>query len=199
MRNAPNLRAEKFRTDGPPQTNYGFFVIPQQGGPDLRCQVAQGIGWDHVSVSTRLRTPTWEEMCRVKDLFFRDDEVAVQYHPAKADYVNIHPHCLQLFRPQTADETTAVIRDFQASGEPLPKFRYDQPHALPLPPAFLVGPKMSDAERAAFVEAVKSADDDAAKAAVEELRRKADSAADVRAVSNVFNEFGRLLEEDDCA
>lgn len=30
-----------------------------------------GGGWDHVSVSFRNRTPTWDEMCMVKDIFLR--------------------------------------------------------------------------------------------------------------------------------
>ena len=59
-----------------------------------------GCGWDHVSVSYANRTPTWDEMCVVKDMFFRKDEVVVEYHPAADEYVNQHPHCLHLFRPQ---------------------------------------------------------------------------------------------------
>lgn len=65
-----------------------------------------GLGWDHVSVHAwdkRLacaRTPTWAQMCKVKALFFREDECAVQYHPVKADYVNFHQHTLHLWRPQ---------------------------------------------------------------------------------------------------
>lgn len=59
-----------------------------------------GGGWDHVSVSYQHRCCTWDEMCRVKDMFFREDECVVQYHPAKADYVNNHPYVLHLWRPQ---------------------------------------------------------------------------------------------------
>lgn len=61
-----------------------------------------GGGWDHVSVSYPNRCPTWEEMSRIKDIFFRDTECAVEYHPPKADYVNNHPYCLHLWRPQAA-------------------------------------------------------------------------------------------------
>ena len=32
-----------------------------------------GGGWEHVSVSYRKRCPTWEEMCRVKDMFFEPE------------------------------------------------------------------------------------------------------------------------------
>ena len=60
-----------------------------------------GGGWDHVSVCPyNRRTPTWDEMCAVKDMFFRDDEVVVQYHPAKSEYVNNMPNCLHLWRPR---------------------------------------------------------------------------------------------------
>lgn len=62
-----------------------------------------GGGWDHVSVSFRHRCPTWDEMCAVKDMFFGDDETVIQYHPAKSNYVNRHPYCLHLWRPQGKD------------------------------------------------------------------------------------------------
>lgn len=60
-----------------------------------------GGGWDHVSVCPYKRsyTPSWDDMCNLKDMFFRDDEVVVQYHPAKSEYVNNMPNCLHLFRP----------------------------------------------------------------------------------------------------
>jgi hypothetical protein len=38
-------------------------------------------------------------MDQVKRLFFHDWEPAMQYHPAVADYVNNHPHCLHWWRP----------------------------------------------------------------------------------------------------
>ena len=62
---------------------------------------SNGGGWEHVSVAPykRSHTPTWDEMCRLKDVFFHDDEVVVQFHPAKSDYVNNVPNCLHLWRP----------------------------------------------------------------------------------------------------
>lgn len=68
-----------------------------------------GGGWDHVSISFRNRVPTWDEMCRVKEIFFRDDEVCVEYHPAKKDYVNIHPYCLHIWKPQEAEIPTPPV------------------------------------------------------------------------------------------
>src|SRR5262245_54569925 len=81
--------------------NNGVFLIPQKDGPDLVVQASDGAGWDHVSVSTRSRCPTWDEMRLVKRLFFHDDEIVMQLHPAEGPgYVNCHPYCLHLWRPQ---------------------------------------------------------------------------------------------------
>ena len=66
-----------------------FVVVYSNGG-----------GWDHVSVSLRDRCPTWDEMCQIKDVFFNEDECCIEYHPAKKDYVNIHPYCLHIWKPQ---------------------------------------------------------------------------------------------------
>lgn len=62
-----------------------------------------GLGWDHVSISFRDRRPTWDEMCEVKDIFFKEDEACVKYHPAKAycvNILNIRTYCFHICRPQ---------------------------------------------------------------------------------------------------
>jgi hypothetical protein len=59
-----------------------------------------GGGWDHVSVSFRNRTPTWEEMAEIKRMFFRADETVVQFHPEEDEYINQHPYCLHLWKKQ---------------------------------------------------------------------------------------------------
>lgn len=59
-------------------------------------------GWEHLSVATANRTPSWDEMCMFKDIFFKEDEACVQYHPKKEDYVNLHPHCLHIWKPKFA-------------------------------------------------------------------------------------------------
>ena len=59
-----------------------------------------GGGWDHVSVSLKNRCPTWDEMCVVKDVFFDKEECCIEYHPAEKDYVNFHPYCLHIWKPQ---------------------------------------------------------------------------------------------------
>lgn len=56
--------------------------------------------WDHVSVapSKKRITPSWDDMCMIKDIFFKDDEAVIQIHPPKNQYVNNMPNCLHLWR-----------------------------------------------------------------------------------------------------
>lgn len=79
----------------------GCFVIIGPKGAMLRIMSNgnDGSKWEHVSVSLDHRPPNWTEMCFVKELFFEDTECVVQYHPARAAHINIHPHCLHLWRP----------------------------------------------------------------------------------------------------
>lgn len=86
----------------------GYFEIPTRamGRLDmLRVIASDGLdedgdhGWEHVSVSLATRTPTWEEMARVKDLWWGPDECVFQFHPPENDYVRCHPHCLHLWKP----------------------------------------------------------------------------------------------------
>lgn len=59
-----------------------------------------GAGWNHVSVSPMKRSmmPSWDDMCRLKDIFFHDEEAVIQVHPPKAEYVNMMPNCLHLWQ-----------------------------------------------------------------------------------------------------
>jgi hypothetical protein len=78
-------------------------------------------GWEHVSVNAirgkQSRCPSWKEMTHVKDLFWDAEDVVMQLHPRRSQYVNAHPNVLHLWRP-----THMVI---------------------PEPPAVLVGPVTS--------------------------------------------------------
>jgi len=68
----------------------------------FRVVASFGDGWDHVSVSLdKPRCPTWGEMCFIKDLFFEPEEVVMQLHPARSEYIDVHPHCLHLWKPQS--------------------------------------------------------------------------------------------------
>jgi hypothetical protein len=76
----------------------GTFLIPYQSFT-LRIIASYGTGWEHVSVSLPNRCPNWREMCCIKDLFWDAEDVVIQYHPAKSEYVNRHKTTLHLWRP----------------------------------------------------------------------------------------------------
>jgi hypothetical protein len=67
---------------------------------DLTIVFSDGEGWEHVSVSTPGRVPNWDEMTFVKHLFWSPEDCVIQFHPPASRYVNVHPHCLHLWRPQ---------------------------------------------------------------------------------------------------
>lgn len=78
--------------------NYGVFFVPT-GGRVIKTLASEGLGWEHVSASHEDRCPTWLEMCLLKALFWDAEDVVIQYHPAKSEYVNLHPYTLHLWRP----------------------------------------------------------------------------------------------------
>lgn len=121
MKSQEYYRTQGERDDG----NTGFFIFPHYkiSGYEIRCQVSDGMGWEHVSITigaknkNATRCPTWDEMCWVKDQFWDDTETVIQYHPPKSKYISCHPFCLHLWRPI----------DFE----------------IPIPDTILVGPNSS--------------------------------------------------------
>lgn len=98
--------------------NNGAFLIPVSDNG--RARVVRVIasdqeGWEHVSASFQDDTPSWAVMCAVKAIFWTPDDCVLQYHPARADYVNFHKYCLHLWRPIGV--------------------------AIPTPPSYMVGPR----------------------------------------------------------
>ena len=82
----------------------GLLFIPANDGVTLCVIASNGAGWDHVSVTRHDGvTPTWDDMCKIKRLFFTDAETVVQYHPPESEYVNNHAGCLHLWRKQGYD------------------------------------------------------------------------------------------------
>ncbi len=117
LRETTNLHVSEVGADGGwGEMRYGKLVgsvIWSNGG-----------GWEHVSVCPYKHsyTPSWSEMCRLKDMFFYEDEVVVQYHPAKDQYVNNMPNCLHLWRPlnekmPTPPSIMVGVRDGQSGAE----------------------------------------------------------------------------------
>ena len=92
--------------------NNGMFLIPAVGKfRPLPLLVVASCGddwveaglplpaWEHVSISTPVRCPTWEEMCFVKDVFWDSEDVVIQIHAPRSEWVNNHPYCLHLYKP----------------------------------------------------------------------------------------------------
>ena len=62
--------------------------------------ISSGSGeWEHVSVSTATRCPTWAEMDYAKRLFWMDSEIVIQFHVNDDRKVNIHSHALHMWKP----------------------------------------------------------------------------------------------------
>jgi hypothetical protein len=98
----------------------GAFLITGPENVNLKiiscdARFPESEGWEHVSVSTEDRCPTWKEMCFVKDLFWDSHECVIQFHPPLKEYVNYHPNCLHLWGYALSE--------------------------IPTPPSILVGPK----------------------------------------------------------
>ena len=96
----------------------GMGVFTKGSLKNMTVVWSYGGGWEHVSIDGKNRTPTWDEMCSIKDMFFSDDECCVQYHPPKSEYVNNAPHCLHIWKP---------IEQYSGT--------------LPIPPSLFVGIK----------------------------------------------------------
>ena len=91
--------------------NNGIFMYKHHKivGYLYNCQVSDGLGWEHVSVTLQdhrnrrhpkavKRCPTWEEMCFIKDMFWNKDETVIQFHPKESAYVNVHDYVLHLWK-----------------------------------------------------------------------------------------------------
>lgn len=86
----------------------GAFVITIKK-QQLTVVVSDQMEWDHVSVSTPHRCPSWNEMCAIKDLFFDPEEHVIQYHPPKSMYVNDHDFVLHMWRPHGQEVPTPPL------------------------------------------------------------------------------------------
>lgn len=111
MKISAYLEPYRFRTGeygSNPGDDFGAFRIIGPLGEKLMILASPGdanedIPWEHVSVSTNHRCPTWREMCYVKDLFWDEEEAVMQLHPPRSTWVNNHPFCLRLWRPSNGN------------------------------------------------------------------------------------------------
>ena len=100
--NDKRIRSALIDNEGLDERCNGFFIMRINGTYTkilATTEVHEDGIWEHVSVSHLNKTPSWDIMCKVKDMFFEDEEVVIQYHPKKSEYVNLHKHCLHMWRP----------------------------------------------------------------------------------------------------
>lgn len=89
--------------------NNGAFFITIDEHWNFQVIASDGEGWEHVSVlvwnnhTGEQRTPIWDHMCFIKNLFWDEQDAVVQYHPPLSEYVNNHEHVLHLWRPIGVD------------------------------------------------------------------------------------------------
>jgi hypothetical protein len=77
----------------------GHFLVPLEG--DIwHIILCDQLGWKHLTISNAQQkvSPSWNIMCRVKELFYADEEWAVQFHPPKEGSQD-DPYRLHLWAP----------------------------------------------------------------------------------------------------
>ncbi len=80
--------------------NNGVFKVPLSKKKDMHIIASDGGGWDHVSVSCDKRVPTYYELQKIRRLFWDREDIVVAFHLSDKDNINIHEHCLHLWRKQ---------------------------------------------------------------------------------------------------
>lgn len=99
--NSRRIRSGDYKSDETFGFNGAFWLDLPCEPKRVLCVASDGMGWQHVSVSfgaDQVKTPKWDVMCAVKDLFWEPEDVVVQFHPAKSKNVSYHPGCLHLWR-----------------------------------------------------------------------------------------------------
>jgi hypothetical protein len=105
IKKTPGLFIKKEMKNGfggilfPIEYKNGKIKVKNEYGKGLHFIFSWSCGYEHLSVSTPVRTPSWDEMCKMKEIFWKDDEVCMQLHPKKEDYVNNMKYCLHIWRP----------------------------------------------------------------------------------------------------
>lgn len=70
-----------------------------------RCLVIVSIdnGRWHMSISTRIASPSYQEIKKARYLFIPDKAVMAQLFPSSAEWVNLHPYCHHLWEIKAED------------------------------------------------------------------------------------------------
>jgi len=85
-------------------TNNGYFSwnLSKKKNIQICCLASCGFGWDHVSCHIidkgTGKTPSWDMMSYIKDIFWEPEARVIQIHPPHSEYVDNHPNVLHLWR-----------------------------------------------------------------------------------------------------
>lgn len=92
IKNNPKLRNIKIGEDG-------LTADIHIGGWDGSLIFSWGGGWYHASISPYKKRimPSYDDMCQLKEIFWRDDEDAIHVYPRKENHVNNVENCLHLW------------------------------------------------------------------------------------------------------
>lgn len=90
---------EKYRMNTLIPYGTPYMVKHPRTKAKLMCIKSNDDGWNHVSVTIDKRTPTWDEMAYIKHVFFENEDICIQIHPKKSQYVNLHENCLHIWQP----------------------------------------------------------------------------------------------------
>ena len=95
------IKYGRLKTDETSGNNGAFLIDSPICNRELFVLASDGMGWEHVSVSLKNRCPNWPEMCHIKNLFWSEEDIIVQFHPRKSEYIDNHPFCLHLWKNKT--------------------------------------------------------------------------------------------------
>lgn len=82
------------------------------------CKFTKAYGWEHLAISPqpqRGKVPEWTVMCKVKEIFWDDEECCIEYHPRKSEYINNNETCLHIWKPLEAEipEPPSILLGFK--------------------------------------------------------------------------------------
>jgi hypothetical protein len=92
------IRHGRYASDDSYDSN-GYFLIPFKS-EYLLCLISDSGGWDHVNISLPHRTPNWDEIEHVRDMFFDAADTVVIFSPPRLFPFTSNPYHIHLWRKQ---------------------------------------------------------------------------------------------------
>lgn len=83
-----------------------LLINSEYNNKEAHVKFTSALGWEHLSVSFDDEIPSWNFMEKMKEMFWKDDEVCYQIHPKKSEYINDNEYCLHIWRNLNEDIKT---------------------------------------------------------------------------------------------